>query len=868
MARPIRDFPTETARPGDASRAYGRFDDGLNWVQSGMNALERAGAEIGRVIAERVEKTNRLEDATARSEGLERLRLDLDSRIRGLDPRSPDYANEVERAFSETLDRVVAGTNWRSSTTREMFMLDARQLRTQVMLNAAERREQAVERAALQQIETVRARTVAAIAQTPGARDILLLQFENEVGPILNDIRPEKRDEILRLVRGETAETAVRALIDARNFGAAEQALRAYGGQGLLSPTAVRQLRSGLETEKRQAAAEARAATALAVENVRSLLRVGLLEDGKRTLDEAVKSGVIRQGSEQERILRALVAAEEHERRDRTAENFLRAVATIDNFPLSVGGGGGGGGGGDGVGGLGWAERALQGFFTQQEVKAELARLGPEPNNVNSDQIELRARQVGQERAIAFMLDHRPHDLPNLLENMVKGAANDPRLRGRVGEFLNRLRDVHPWAVEQVLRKDPALAVVLDNMRALNEPITASTVAGRLSGENLVPRTEEEWNKLTTRTQTRAPAIDPWADVTQALKNIVNDSQLRRQIENSEQLKAVLLNDYKRAWQVGYERTKAAEFAVNRALANFEYNRASTQPRWLPRENVPVTYFRRDLFDGLIKPDVFERRVVESIYEAIVKSRAAKGETITVDQLRREIDIFVTATPVTVGGEQRAALVAHWQHKRPGAPVRVLMAENNQPWLWVIPTGDKEQVENEFDKAFGLRAVLNALRADPGRTYEQIRVQEMINARRIEAQERFAPFNLAFERWLHGSRLSSSGQSRPSEDLVKQTRDMLESTQRLIEEVLAQAQNHQLEGQRPAREALNEVQNALNNLQNLSQMRPATARGVLTSAKNAAQNALERARRLEEQLNQEVGRIRTDNSERREAEGG
>jgi hypothetical protein len=718
MARPIRDFQTETARSGDATRAYGRFGDGSDWLQAGITAMERAGNEIGRVISERVEQANRLEDATVRSEAIQKTRLRLDERLRGLDPRAPEYSSEVERALSETIQSVVSETNWRTSSTRAQFLIDAAQLRTQTILSAADQRERAVVNAAKEQVDTALGRAVAAIAQTPGTRDVQLLQLENEIGPILANIRPEVRDAIIKQVREVTAEEAVRNFIISRNFAAAEQALQVYGGQGLISPMAVRQIRAGLQAEKRQAAAEARAATQSAVFDIRNLFLETLVDEGNRALRAALDSGVIRRGSNEHAMLEAMSRNVAAKLRDRGTEAFNEAVERLQS----------------GVGTTADETQVVQALLRQARVSARerLEALGPEAvaNPEVVERVRMEEAQRAQERAVQVLIDLRPDKVPEALERMVDAAALNPDRRAALGEFLERLRQRSPGVVERVLRQDPVLSVAMDDARASGESTTQQALQARLSRMSRQPRSEEEWKKETGGT---SPALRPDRVLAEAEKKLIPADEIR-QVFTPEQ-RDRLLEDFKRAWMAGYDPQTAAHFAVRRMLGDTHVSQAATQPVRLRREDAPATYFPMAALAGFDVKTI-ETQIVNRVITAMVDAMKARDPNITEEKVRRQYNVLVTAMPVLVDGQPRTAFVAHRQNKAPGSPMLQINTASGQPWQFIVPVGDPAQVRAAFDAAFKLTEARTLLEQNPSRgSVSEIQRRQQIREQALERTE-------------------------------------------------------------------------------------------------------------------------------------
>jgi hypothetical protein len=461
----------------------------------------------------------------------------------------------------------------------------------------------------------------------------------------------------------------------------------------------VRQLRSALEVEKRQAAAEARAATQHAVANVRALLAAGLVADGNVALQEAVDSGVIKKDSSEHKILTALLLASAQRAQGVSAPRLTQAMGNLYSP---------GGGSTD-------DEKALWEAFTQAELNKRLASL-PEQDLATENPeglIEMHreeARAHARKLVIQELALRRPHKVPGLLREMVQSARNTGS-RGEVGRFLHDLRALNPGIVDAVLEEDPVLAITLDDLRASGAQVTPQSIDATFSRRSLVPRSEADWNKLTARSPNRQPEIKPENDLTAAIEKLVQDRELRnalkKELEAGSQ-KQRFIDNYKRAWLHGYSQEEAALFSVRMFTSQFYRSNAAWNPTWLRRENAPESYFPTAIFPT-ITPDDFATqvnyKVAEAMAAAVNAQRAAEGkpQDVKVRDIFRDFNILVTARPATIGRQSEILFEAHYQLKAPGAPMVQLQARDGQPWQWIVPFGaDEDYVRRKFNEAFNL----------------------------------------------------------------------------------------------------------------------------------------------------------------------
>jgi hypothetical protein len=298
-------------------------------------------------------------------------------------------------------------------------------------------------------------------------------------------------------------------------------------------------------------------------------------------------------------------------------------------------------------------------------------------------------------------------------------------------------------------------------MRLSGQSITAESIGAWFSRRQLVPRSEEEWNKLTRKPANGQPELRPDEDLTAAITGLITDRQLRGLVTEDAQMRR-LREDYRRFWLEGHKREDAARFAVRGLLSNFHLSRAASQPVWLPRENAPETHLPAVAFPRL-KEEAFATqvlyRVASSMAEAMNKELEAqkKPANLTARDVIRDYNITVTAMPVTVDNQSGFALVAHRQHRTSGATVQQVLTRQGQPWQFILPASDDVAlVRAEFNRAFNLDGVIKLMEENPGKTLRDIydldpgaltRVLEALRDFDQWVQEQFTPPQTNPPRW-------------------------------------------------------------------------------------------------------------------------
>ena len=259
MPRPVRDIEPRVGYEGDASRAYGRVDKGMDWLAQGNAAIKRGLDAWVDYAAQRIQQVRELEDEVALQRADSDFRLRLGEAVRGLDPAAEDYQQKVAEAFNSVFEAVRRDTSFPGNRVAERFAARAESIRTSTLLQAADNRERAVVTLARQAAQEEINRAAAAVASGADYSAVTAAAMERLSG-LLSRMDTTDRQQIERSLLESVGTSYAKALIGRRDFRAAEAALRDLGGQGVLSPTAVNTLRAGLIQERRNAEQEARAA--------------------------------------------------------------------------------------------------------------------------------------------------------------------------------------------------------------------------------------------------------------------------------------------------------------------------------------------------------------------------------------------------------------------------------------------------------------------------------------------------------------------------------------------------------------------------------------------------------------------------------
>lgn len=642
MARPIRDFATPTASAGDPVRAITRFSDGYEWISHGDDALVKAGGSIADLIQNRVQKASELEDATARAEGLNRARMTLAERLRGLDPRAEDYQSRVEAAIAEASTVALERTSFRQDDSRTRFSIDLQGIAVEARLKAAEVRERAVIDSARVAVEQATNAAVAQIATQPGSRALALAQWDAQVGPILARVRPEVADELRRDALRVTAEEDTRAMLARRDFRGVETALRTYGGEGLLTPTSVRQIRAGLESERRQAAAEARTRSREAVIDVGLAIQEGQLagdlRGAREALDRAAQAGLIPAGSPEHRRLGINLARAEAQIRDRGGEDIAAAQVSL-------------------MTGRALTPEGQSRYLAAEARRAADAAVAALPENATEEQRQ-QARRDGMARGIdtgiAVMLAANPTVVPDALRDRAADST-DPRLPAetRAQMILSVVRHgVDVPAVQDALEANPAAKRAVTRLQALGLPITEEAVAAelrRLDGidEGTRRRNREEWRRQTTG---RDASVNPGSLLDTAIQAEFPERAHRGAIQGVRQQQALGYMEEAVSW--GDTPEQAARDAARWLRNRYPVSLAGTVPVQLPIEQSPLHVLPQDLrrsygdeaLAGALRQKI--EPVLETVFGAQARdydatfyaTRVADGSTVIRAAVRNRLD--------------------------------------------------------------------------------------------------------------------------------------------------------------------------------------------------------------------------------------
>lgn len=673
MARPLRDFGTPTASAGDPTRAATRFSDGYEWISHGDDALVKAGAAIGDLIQNRVERAGELQDATSRAEGMNAVRLSLSERLRALDPRAPDYVSQVEAAIAEVSAATLERTNFRRDENRTRFTTELRGVAVEARLKAAAAHEAAVIDSARGAVDQAINTAVAQVATLPGSRDLALAQFEAAVGPVLSVVRPEVAEELRRRAAQVTAEEDVRAMLARRDFRGAEAALRTYGGAGLLSPTGVRQIRAGLESERRQAAAEARSRSREAALDISLAIQEGDLQGAREALDRAAQTGLLPADSPEHRRLGISLSRAEYRSRDRGAETI--AATQLD---LAVG-------------------RAL----TPERQAAFLAAQGLRhadtaeralPEDATPEQRQ-QAREQGMARGLevgtSLMLAANPTTVPDILRDRMADSTNPvlppDRRAEMIMDVLRHGLDVP--AVQAALEANPGAVRAVTRLQALGQAITPQALAAELRAtdgidEATVRRNREEWRRQTTG---RDATVNPTALLDAALRREFADAADRGAIAGVRRQQALGYMEAAAGWGATPEQaaTEAAKWMRHR----LPVSNAGTTPVQLPAEQAPISVLPLDL----------RRAYGDEVLSAAMRDKVLPIRDQVFGALGADYDISLYATRVATG--ETVIRAAARNRRDPAAQWRDLMVDEGRPWQYAV----SGKTPAEIEQFFGLR---------------------------------------------------------------------------------------------------------------------------------------------------------------------
>lgn len=688
MARPIRDYGTPTAAAGDPTRAVTRFSDGYEWISHGDDALIKAGAQIGDLIQNRVQRAVELEDATSRAEGLNSARLGLAERLRTLDPRAADYISRVDAMIAEVSASTLDRTNFRRDESRDRFTTELQGLAVEARLKAAEAHERAVIDSARVSVEQATNVAVAQIATMPGSRGLALAQFEATVGPILSTVRPEVADELRRRAAQVTAEEDVRVMLARRDFRGAEAALRTYGGAGLLSPTGVRQIRAGLESEKRQAAAEARARSRETAVDIGLTIQEGDLQGARTLLDRAAQTGLIPPDTPEHRRLSLSLSRAEYRARDRGGET----IAAVQ-MQLAVG--------------RSLTSETQAAYLAAQGLQHASAAEQALPADATPEQRQ-EARQRGMERGlevgISTMLAANPMTVPDALRDRVVDSANPVLPAERRAEALMGVlrHGLDVPAVQAALEANPAAVRAVTRLQALGQAITPQSLAAELRtldgiDEGTVRRNREEWKRQTTG---KDATINPGDLLDSAIAREFPDTTQRGAIQGVRRQQALGYMESAAGWGVPPE--QAATEAARWLRTRYPVSNAGTAPVQLPAEQSPIGVMPLDL----------RRSYGDEVLAQAMRDKVLPIRDQVFGPLGADYDVSLYATRVATG--ETVIRAAARNRRDPAAQWRDLMVDEGRPWQYAV----SGKTPAEIEQFFGLRELrdreINAARSAVG----------------------------------------------------------------------------------------------------------------------------------------------------------
>lgn len=693
MARPIRDEPTRTASTGDPVRAQTRFTEGYDWVEQGSNALAQAGADIATILADRARRQDALADAVAATRAKAAVVEAIDARLRGLDPRSPDYRAQVEAIAAEETQRVLSSAGFVRNETRQKLEAEFVGLRGQVVMGAMDRREKALIDDARQQA-TIAINTAAAAAAAGASPGAVMLDLEAKLAPILAAIDPQVRDSILLTARSTVAGEAVKALVDRREFGAAEAMLRSYGSQGLLTPGDVRAIRSGIEREKRQAAAEANMLRRMQEADLREQVAMAANpEEAQRIIDAAVRDGRLRRGSPLDLFLRRQVSIAQRNQVDKVFEVFQEGLAALDA-------------------GRDMTPENEQRFLAAAERLAadnaarELGIANPNASVEEVAQARRQAAATAREFFMRRMMESRPHDLPATVEAKLyrQFSSPDPEVRARAAAWIAQNARLgaegllNPRAQRIMNEMDPHTAAIVNDLIVERQPVTAEAIAARrpatATPEERKLR-EEEWNK---QTRGQSPAVNPMDKLTEAFKKL--PGRLGENIPPVAMNRALQLMQSSYISGAGLTMEQAAARAAELVAAEFPPNFLAPKARvpapFNPAVAVPPAVLAE--FGETVVSMALNNEIEKHIAQAIERynARRAAGEV----ELRRQ-DVEVVPVAVYRDGRPVGITLQMTNTRSPSRPLLPSTDANGNRWFLEMPNDPAE-----FVKRFDLPGVL------------------------------------------------------------------------------------------------------------------------------------------------------------------
>lgn len=689
MARPIRDEPTRTAGVGDPMRAATRFGEGQDWIDHGTTALARAGESIANVIAERVSRQNDLADAITATRAKADISVRVQDRIRSLDPRSPTYTQDVSRIVDGETASVLSGVSFARSSARQQFEADMVGVRGQLTISAMSRRERALVDDAKLQAGQVINQAVAAVSAgvSPGQA---MLRLEAELAPILAAIDPAARDRVLFEARSALAGEAVKALVDRRDFAGAEAMLRNYGEQKLLSPSDIRAIRSGIEKEKRQAAAEAALQRRMAEADLRDAIATATTADEARAiLDDAIRRGVMRPGSPLAQTLRRRIevgVAREHTAMVQTILDAEDRLSRGDRLT---------------------EDQEVMFFRAAERLAAdEAARRLKEAGETDEAKIaEARtaAQLAERERLVSLMFKTDPHRVPTVVAGAARRVFPSASDEAKVNFLTNVFQRAGfaPGNIPDAFRKmvsdlDPRFGSILEQLNEEGLPVTASALAaaalewGPLASEQREAR-RSEWQRLTGGSK---PSLNAEELLNSAFKRELRLRGETAQISGAVRTQA--LRHMSRAFEFGRDPEQAATEAARYVLNRFVPNPLAPEHREWAAYN-PALAIPPDL-NSFGRPHVYEA-VRGHLLSKLAENLVPLNETRKRDGLPELAlqDIDVRPVAAYEGGRVVGIQLLVRAKRDPGASwYLVPNAETGQPWTYRTVGKTMEQLREEL----------------------------------------------------------------------------------------------------------------------------------------------------------------------------
>lgn len=519
--RPLRDIPPSINYQGQAARAWGRIDKGLESLERGNTAIKRGLEMVATVAAERAEQLYRLEEELTGARAETEFRRRFGELLRQLDPNAQDYTERVQALFNETASAISKEFQFRGQAARDRFNVRLENLRTQATLQALDARERAVVERAELEINQRLNQAAAAVTNNPGAFSIIFPQFEAEIAGLVANLDANRRDRILQAARERLATEYVRTLISNRQFRQSEEALRTLGEQGLLSSTAVGAIRAALTAERRQAEAEARQARAEAYQNAMLAIQEaqlvieqgGSVLDRQRAVEAAEKAAadaarMFGTDSPQARRLNLALQRLSYQARDRGSE-------VLEAFRIRM-----------------WNGDSLNEREQAQWIAASQARAADEaermlPSDAPPElraQVRAEAAQAARARAITELIQLQPGGrIPVLEAELERARRQGPEaFAAAVADIAARGYGQVP-AVTDTINRDPVAFAIMQRLLADGRPITRDSVLAVMAAlPQVSPEIREARQTAFDQEFVRPPrqGADPpgWAKATTALR--------------------------------------------------------------------------------------------------------------------------------------------------------------------------------------------------------------------------------------------------------------------------------------------------------------------------------------------------------------